>query len=157
GHLALSARLGETAAESAASLDAVELVLRRTHAGSGGGGLPVRWVVSNSFRPRAADELRLDLGKVDYGGDAAQIDAFGGAAPWLALAGRARAERRPESRDLLVRLWSQPGARFGWAGETFLPPPVLTARVEPGRAVTVEPFTVQHVGGGAIGAGGKVR
>jgi hypothetical protein len=157
GRLALSARLDPAASGPAASLDDVELVLQRTHTGRAGGGLPGRWVVSRSFRPRAADELRVDVGDVAFGDGALRIDAFRVAAPSVQFAGRARAERHARSGELTVNLWPQAGSRFAWRGETFLPPAVFAARVEPGRAVTVDRFTVQHVGGGAIDVGGKVR
>jgi hypothetical protein len=157
GHLALTARLGEFAGAPSASLDAIELALQRTHAGNGGGGLPTRWVISRSFRPRAADELRLDLGALAYGDGALRIDAFRVAAPSVQFAGRIRAERHAQTGDITVNLWPQPGSRFTWQGETFQPPPLVAARVEPGRAVTVDRFSVKHVGAGAIDVGGKVR
>jgi hypothetical protein len=151
GRVALSARIG--GANPTASLDAIELALQRTTAG----GLPGRWVVSRSFRARSADELRLDLGKVGLDGGTARIEAFRVSAPAAQFGGRLRAERQPASDELKLRLWSEPGARFAWQGETFLPPPLVAARVEPGRAVTIEPFSVQHVGGGAIDAGATLR
>jgi len=157
GRLSLTARLDPSAGGPAASLDAIELALQRTHAARKSGDLPARWVVSRSFRPRSADELRLDLGAVDYRDDTVQIDAFRVAAPSVQFAGRARAERHAKSGDVAVSLWSQPGARFTWGGETFSPPPLVAARVAPGRSVTVERFSVKRVGGGAIDVGGKVR
>src|SRR5262249_14198516 len=71
--------------------------------------------------------------------------------------GRARVERHPRSGALAVSLWSQPGSRFAWQGETFLPPPLVTVHVEPKRGISVDPFSVQHVGAGAIDPGGRLR
>ncbi|HMF43919.1 MAG TPA: hypothetical protein VKQ32_24770 [Polyangia bacterium] len=158
GRLAVTAQIDpRSGAGPAVSLDDVELQLKRARAGRGGDSLPRRLVVSRSFRPRSADELRLDLGEVDYGDDGGRIDAFRLATPWAQLAGRARVERHAGSGAMTVRVWSQPGSRFALQGETFLPPALLTAHVEPGGGVVVDPFSVQHVGAGAIDAGGKLH
>jgi hypothetical protein len=156
GHLSLSADLGGAGGGPAASLDAAELVFQRAHPSGGGDGLPGRWVVSRAFRARASDELRLDLGEVRYRDGALRIEAFRVAAPSVQVAGGVRVERRGRSGALDVRAWTKTGSHIAWRNETFLLPPRLAVHVVSG-AVMVEPFSVQHVGGGAIDLGGKAR
>jgi hypothetical protein len=157
GRLSLSADLGDAERGPAASLDAVELAFQRTRPGGGGDDLPGRWVVSRSFRPRASDEARLDLGQVGYRDDALRIEAFRVAAPSVQVAGGVRVERRAGSGALDVRAWTKSGSRVAWRNETFLLPPRLAAHVVPGQVVTVDPLSIEHVGGGAIDLGGKAR
>jgi hypothetical protein len=154
GRVSVSARRGRRLADLAVSLDTVELALARAGAGD---RLPRRWVVSRAFRPRAPDELRVDLGEVALANGVLGVELLRIDAPAVTWAGRLRGERPAGSRAFLVRAWSAPGSRVTVGSETFLPPSLLAVRVDPGRSISVDRFSVGHVGGGRIDAGGTVR
>lgn len=155
GRLSASVRLGERPAETIASLDTVELGLARGRPWDTD-GLPRRWVVSRTVRARGPDELRVTLGRVALAAEVLRVDPIRLEAPGVSWAGSVRAEPARRSRAYLVRLRSRPGSRVTAWGETFMPPALLAARIDPGRAVRVAPFSVRHDGGGAIDAGGTI-
>jgi len=155
GRLSASARLAKRPAETTASLDTVELSLARGRAGDAD-GLPRRWVMSRTVRARPPGELRVTLGAVALAAEVLRVDPIRVEAPGVSWAGSLRAEPAQRSRAFLVRLRSRPGSRITAWGETFSPPALLAARIDPGRAVRVAPFSVRRDGGGAIDAGGTI-
>ena len=54
-----------------------------------------------------------------------RVDPIRVEGPPVTWAARVRADREPRSRAVRLRVWSRPGSRVTWLGETFLPPLVI--------------------------------
>jgi hypothetical protein len=154
GQLSVTAEVGGRRKDLVISLDTIELALSRPAAS----GQPRRIVVTRRVaEARSPSELRVGLGVVALRDEVLRIDPLRVQAPGVTVAGRLRAQRDRGSDAFLLSVWTESPSSVSVAGETFVPPPFIGARFDPGRALSIEPFSIQRAGGGVIGLGGSIR
>ncbi len=150
GRMVVSAKLGSG---SAVSVDRLELDLMRHRQVDG----PRRLVVSRTVGPSSSEELRIGLGPITLRQDVLRVAALRVRGPGVQFASNLRAERQPGSGAFLLQAATEPSSRLAVGGETFVLPPLVRVRFEPGRALALRPFSLERVGGGAIDLGGSLR
>ncbi len=156
GHLAVSARLGPGPQDRSITLDDLDLVLKRDAAGD---GIPRTWVVER-IRPgssppsSSAADVRVTLGQVALERDEIVVDPFRVQAPGVAIAGSLRGGVAKASW-LRARFAAE--SRATWRDETFRLPPRLDIDSNARHDLTIAPFTISNVAGGAVGVAGSIR
>ncbi len=153
GRIAVSAKLGSKAIDTSASVDRLELDLVRSRRAPG----PRRIVISRAEGPSSADELRIGLGVISLRREVLRVASLRARGPGVQLGLSLRADREPSSAAFRFRAEVDPASQVAIFGETFALPPLVSVRFEPGRAVAVQPLSIERVGGGAIDAGGSLR
>ena len=149
----MSAKLGSKAIDTSVSVDRLELDLVRSRRAPG----PRRIVISRAEGPSSADELRIGLGVISLRREVLRVASLRARGPGVQLGLSLRADRDASSGAFRFRAEVEPASQVAIFGETFVLPPLLRVRFEPGRAVAVQPFSIERVGGGAIDAGGSLR
>ena len=153
GRIEVSAQLAPEAIDTSISVDRLEIDLRR-HRQAGG---PRRLVISRAAGVSSSDELRIGLGVIALHHGVLRVASLRARGPGVQLDSSLRAERPPGSGAFRIQATTQPASRLAFRGETFVLPRLVRARFEPGRALTVEPFSIDRVGGGAIDVRGSLR
>jgi hypothetical protein len=153
GLLSVTAEVGRRPNDLMISLDTIEFALSR----AASSGEPQRIVVTRAAGARSPGELRVSLGTVALRDEVLRIDPLRVQAPGVMVASRLRVERDRASNAFLLSVRTESRSCVNVGGETFVPPPFIGGRFDPGRELSVEPFSLLRAGGGTIGLGGSIR
>ena len=153
GRVFVKAQLGREPRAASISVETLELDLRRTGRGAG----PRRVIVSRSLRPSSSAELQVEIGSLTLENQVLRAEPLHLRAPGIDLGVNASAQREASSGAFLFEVASTSDSRVVVRGETFRLPPLLRARLGATHEIAIEPFSVPHLGGGAIDVGGSVR
>jgi hypothetical protein len=151
GQVFASARLGRTARDASVSIGALDLVLARDAVEG-----PRRVLVSHRGGAMSPGDLRLELGVAVLKSGVLRVEPLTVRWAGTTVSTDITAEGEPGSRALLLRARATPDSRIKVRGEVFLPPPLVKVRFEPARRFIFDPFTLKHVGGGALEASGTL-
>ena len=149
GRLAVSAKLGPRSMDTSVSVDHLELDLLRHRQAAG----PRRIVISHGVGQSSSNDVRIGLGVIALEREVLRVASLRVRGPGVRLDTSLRAERQAESGAFLFQATTQPASQATLRGETFVLPPLVRVRFQPGRSVAVQPFSIDRVGGGAIDVG----
>lgn len=157
GRVSVSMQLGPGPRDRSVAVDRLALALGRDAVGD---GVPRRWVIAQLPRPSlgvaepSADEVRVTLGAVTLQRGELVVDPFRVQASGVAIAGHLRARA---ADGLALRTQFLAESRVTWRGESFRMPARLDVERNVAGDLTITPFAIANVAGGAVEVGGSLR